>query len=408
MRKILVLLFVMCTLFCSSAYAEKSTEFKFPEFSVQVSDNYLTFTKENVEEVVGSNTMFDDLGFFIDFFELDPTLFLDAVNYQTFDEICIRCVENPEGMDWRILNNFDDTYLGIVVDGLKDGLSQNGFDCHATSAYRHPQTVFAVIEGYQSEEQGYTIFYCTIAKINNKFYTISITGICSTKEKNEAFAEDLLQTVSSFKFAGYPDFEIPQKNDTQEQYCSEFQLFDGEHFGENFVTVSQLESKICDVEGSIYEPPAWSRGMATYLTYSKSLAYNNITYLDIEYSSKNFLFDEYDVLYSVFYEFRSGYDLELKGQDDINNFAPAYNTVELYLRDLYGNPHYQYKKGTKAEIDGHGMREAIFLLNGLENEDLYDYSEWIIEDPAGTIKIEHIMYFTGYIYKHNVSVEIIR
>ena len=43
-----------------------------------------------------------------------------------------------------------------------------------------------------------------------------------------------------------------------------------------------------------------------------------------------------------------------------------------------------------------------------ENEDLYDYSEWIIEDPAGTIKIEHIMYFTGYIYKHNVSVEIIR
>ena len=138
MRKILVLLFVMCTLFCSSAYAEKSTEFKFPEFSVQVSDNYLTFTKENVEEVVGSNTMFDDLGFFIDFFELDPTLFLDAVNYQTFDEICIRCVENPEGMDWRILNNFDDTYLGIVVDGLKDGLSQNGFDCHATSAYRHP------------------------------------------------------------------------------------------------------------------------------------------------------------------------------------------------------------------------------------------------------------------------------
>lgn len=408
MKKFPALLLAMCVFFCSSSYAEKCTEFTFPEFSVQISDNYLTFTKENVEEVVGSNTMFNDLGFFIDFFELDSTVFLDAVNYQTFDEICIRCIENPDGMDWRILNNFDDSYLSIVVDGLKESLSQNGFDCHAGTVYRHPQTVFAVIEGYQSEEQGYTIFYCTIAKINNKFYTVSITGICSTREKNESFADDLLQAVSTFKISGYPDFEISYPSNMPDKYRSEFQLFDGEHFGEDFKKVTQIENKICDVEGSVYEPPAWSRGMTSYLTYSKSLDYKNLTYLDVEYSSKTFLFDEYDMLYSAFYEFRSGYNLDLKGQDNINNFAPAYNTVELYLRDIYGNPHYQYKKGTKAEINGHGMREAICLLDGLDNERLYNYSEWIIEDPAGSIKIEHIMYFTGYIYKHNVSIEIIR
>lgn len=70
MKKFLVLLLVMCVFFCSSAYAEKRTEFTFPEFSVQIADNYLTFTKENVEEVVGSNTMFDDLDSFSTFSNL--------------------------------------------------------------------------------------------------------------------------------------------------------------------------------------------------------------------------------------------------------------------------------------------------------------------------------------------------
>lgn len=408
MKKFLVLLLVMSILSYSSAYAEKSTEFNFPEFSVHVLDNYLTLTKESVKEVDGSNTLFDDLGVFIDYFELDPTVFLDAVNYQTLNEICIRCVENPEGIDLRILNNLDDSALNVVIDELKELFSQDGFDLQVAAAYRHPQTVFAVIEGYQSEDQGYTILYFTIAKINNKFYTISIAGICSTREKNEDFANDLLHTVTTFKIAGYPNFEIPQQSNSSDRYHSEFQLFDGEYFGEIFEKVSQFESEICDIEGSVYEPPAWSRGMMPYLTYSKSLTYNNITYLDIEYSCKNFFFDEDDALYSAFYEFRSGYGLEMTGGDGINNFAFDYNSVEIYLRDLYGNPHYQYKNKTKAEIDGHGMNEASFLLDGLDNEQLYDYSEWIIEDPAGSIKIEHIMYFTGYIYKHNVSVEIIR
>ena len=120
------------------------------------------------------------------------------------------------------------------------------------------------------------------------------------------------------------------------------------------------------------------------------------------------MFDENNLLYSTFYEFRSGYNTELEGQDNLNNFEPAYNTIELYLRDLYGNPQYQYKKGTKAETDGYGMKEANWLLNGNKNVKLYDYSEWIIDDPIGKIKVEHIMYYTGYIYKHNVSIEFIQ
>ena len=54
------------------------------------------------------------------------------------------------------------------------------------------------------------------------------------------------------------------------------------------------------------------------------------------------------------------------------------------------------------------MKEANWLLNGNKNVKLYDYSEWIIDDPIGKIKVEHIMYYTGYIYKHNVSIELIQ
>lgn len=408
MKKLLALLLVACSLFYSSANAEKSTVFSFPEFSVYIPDSYVTITKQNVRDVVGSNTTFHDLDFFLDYFETDSTLYLDSVNYQTFNEICIRCTENPSGVDWSFFNNYDDSIVNVLAEGLKDGLSQSGFDCHIATVYRHPQTVFAVIEGYASDAQGYTILYCTGVKINNKFYTITITGICSTREKDEAFATNVLDVVNTLKISGYPDFEAPLQNNSPDMYQSEFQLFDGEHFGDDFSTVIRNENNICDVEGSIHEVPTWSRIMSPHLTYSKALDYDNITFLDVDYSSKHFLFDENDILYSVFYEFRSGYDLDLSGQDDINNFSPAYNAVELYLRDLYGNPHYQYKKGTKAEINGHGMREANFLVDGMDSEQWYDYSEWVIEDPAGLIKIEHIMYFTGYIYKHNVSIEIIR
>ena len=54
------------------------------------------------------------------------------------------------------------------------------------------------------------------------------------------------------------------------------------------------------------------------------------------------------------------------------------------------------------------MREAQYLMEGLNPERIYDYSEWIVDDIEVEIKIEHIMYFTKYIYKHNVSIEIIR
>lgn len=408
-KNIAILVFlIVCMLCISNAYAEKSTLYNFPEFSVRVSDNYLTFTKENVEDVVGSNSILGDLGFFVDYFALDNTIFLDAINLQSFDEICIRCQETSEGMDWRIMNNLDDSYINIAADAIKDHYTQNGLECYSARAYRHPQIVFAVIEGYLAEEQGYTIMYCTTAKINNMFYNIFITGICSTKEKNELLANDLADTVNSLSISGYPEFEFSEADNSHKGYRSQFEVFDGEHFGASFEEVVSHESSIVDVEGSVYEPPAWSKLISRYVTYSKSLSYNNISYLDVDYSSKSFLFDDYDILYSVFYEFRSGYELDLDGQDNINNFVPDYNAVELHLRDLYGNPQYQYKKGTKCDVNGHGMRQAIALLDGLDNERLYDYSEWIIDDPEGKIKIEHIMYFTKYIYKHNVTIEIIR
>ena len=160
-------------------------------------------------------------------------------------------------------------------------------------------------------------------------------------------------------------------------------------------------------DGEYYEVPEWTKTFSSYMHYSKSLTYH-YSVLGIDYSSKMLQFDENDNLFSIFYEFRSGYNSTLDGQDDIYNFIPAYNSVEIYLRDLYGNPQYQYKKGTKCEIDGHGMREAQYLMDGLNPERIYDYSEWIVDDIEGEIKIEHIMYFTKYIYKHNVSIEIIR
>lgn len=403
----LVVFLSLCFLFSSNAYAEKSTLYDFPEFSVRISDNYLTFTKENVEDVVGSNTLFGDMGFFLDFFELDNTLYLEAVNYQTFDEICIRFQENSSGMDFRFFNNFDDDTLERLSQGAKEAFEANGFVCQSAQIYRHPQIVFTVLEGDYPGEQGYTIIYSTVVKANNRFYTITVVGISSSKEKSEELATDLQYTVSSLDIEGYPDFEFTDTSSVPERYRSEFKLLDGEHFGDSYEEVLKYESQFNTVKGSVYEPPAWSNAWAP-TDYSKSLTYYNISYLDIDYSSKSFLFDENDILFSAFYEFRSGYYLNLEGQDKIDNFAPSYNAVELYLRDLYGNPHYQMKKGTKCEIDGHGMLEAIYLLDGSENERLYDYSEWLLDDPEGKIKIEHIMYFTGYIYKHNVSVEIIR
>ena len=412
MKKVLFLFLLLSVFFISlSAHAESSILFEFPEFSVLMSDDYLILTKDNTEKIIDTINLFDDPNSVAEYFELDPTLRLNAINYPSSDEICIRCIENPTGVDWSVLRYYDSSYQKIILDALKNNLEKTGFDCHSAIIYQHPQTLFAVIEGYQTGTQGYTVFYYTVARINDKFYNIAITGICSTKNKNDKLVNDLQYLVSTLKISGYPDFDILQSNNIRKQYRSKFQLFDGECFGESFIAVVRNESKVCEEISSIGKKPEWYEKVLPYIpdyTYSWELSYYDIICLGIEHSSKTFMFDENNLLYSTFYEFRSGYNTELEGQDNLNNFEPAYNTIELYLRDLYGNPQYQYKKGTKAETDGYGMKEANWLLNGNKNVKLYDYSEWIIDDPIGKIKVEHIMYYTGYIYKHNVSIEFIQ
>lgn len=222
MKKILFLLFLLCALCCSNVCAENSTRYDLPEFSVHMPDSYLTLTRSNVEEVVRNNTTTLDLGFMVDVFKYDNTLLIEGINMQTFDEIFIKCQENPGDKDWRILNGLDDSYADMVVNRVKDSFVEGGLKCHYSTVYRHPQIVFAVLEleASQFADRGYIIVYVTSARINNKIYTITVTGRCNTGERSERVANDLQYVVSSLdiKFgegSGIPNFVL---NDNTNRY----------------------------------------------------------------------------------------------------------------------------------------------------------------------------------------------
>lgn len=54
-------------------------------------------------------------------------------------------------------------------------------------------------------------------------------------------------------------------------------------------------------------------------------------------------------------------------------------------------------------------------MNSLEDwmeydtfKELCDYSEWLIDDSQGKVKIEHILFSAENFYRHNVTMEIVR
>lgn len=197
----LVVFLSLCLLFSSNAYAETSTLYEFPEFTIRIPDNYFVYTQENSADIL---TFEDGLVF-------------GAINTNTFDEINVRClVENPNSNDFNSIGYYkddDEKFLQLLTI-LYPELSAIG---NPVKIYRHPQTPFVVYEGCLYEDQGYTIFYLTSVKLNKKNHWFSITGICRTKEKNNTFANDLQYIVSSLNLVEYPDFEMPElSNDKKE------------------------------------------------------------------------------------------------------------------------------------------------------------------------------------------------
>ena len=102
MKKVIIFIITICSIMLISANAEKYTTFTFPQFSVRLPDTYMTLTKENVESVVGSNSLFSDFQFFLDAFTTDETLYLDAVKTDTIDEVYIKCMPSNDGVDFLI------------------------------------------------------------------------------------------------------------------------------------------------------------------------------------------------------------------------------------------------------------------------------------------------------------------
>ena len=184
-----------------------------------------------------------------------------------------------------------------------------------------------------------------------------------------------------------------------------FALPDGMAFGDSITNVTIKEYMLGNSDGDLFEPGDWFSSLVGYLKYHQSLTYYNVNYLGVDYTAKGYHFNKAGELFAVFHEFRSGYHLELSGQAVLSNFAPAYASVQAYLTGQYGEPHFSYAKHSRCSVLGHGMREFDFILDSSQN--IYDYCEWLFNTPQGTVKVEHVMYFTGVIYTHNVCYELI-
>lgn len=410
-KMVLFLCFLM--MLHSIALSEQKTEFVFNEFRVLISDEYVTYTKQNILEINGNNTTLRDLNMYLDYMTTDESLYLDAAHYKTGDEIRIVLAPLDNGLDFRMLKGLDEKYISVFMDGYLQSMEAGGVHFASASSYFHPQTVFITGDAYHSYWQGSIVMYYTIAKIDNRFYAVTIGGISPNGTISDSFRNDIQETVGSLKLTGYPDYALEEEKKTIELYTSDFKVIDGICFGKTLDEVLKIENELGNNKSKIYNNPTWQRAMTPYDRSYKTLGIYNTTILGIDYSSKSYMFDENDMLYSVSYGFRSGYNddgmsLNLDGQTDINNFLPAYNTIELFLRDQYGNPHFQMSKGSKCEINGYGMND---LMNCMDTEyfvNLCDYSEWIIDDSQGSIKVEHILYSTKNFYIHNVTMEILR
>ena len=141
-------------------YADASTaktQYSFPQFTIQIPNDYLTFTRENVTEIVEKNAQFGDVSLFIDFFENDESLYLDAINSETFDEICIRVLPLATGLDIRLLKDYDDDFIAACAEGVRKAYLDQGLLCDPPLIYRHSQTVFFLFEHLRTagaDEQG--------------------------------------------------------------------------------------------------------------------------------------------------------------------------------------------------------------------------------------------------------------
>ena len=407
-----IILFVLL-MFCSVAMAEQKTEYVFNEFRVSVSDEYMTYPKKSVLEINGSNAIVAEQNMYLDYFDVDEMYYLDAVHYETGDEISVCLQAFDSGVDFRMFHDYSDKYMQVVADEFLEAFKANGQAFSSAYGYYHPQTMYIAFEGRPYYNQGYTIMYYTVAKINNTFYNVTITGVSANGTITPTFLKDIQDVVGSVKMTGYADFEVENTSKKVDGFLSDFRVFDGISFGKALDEVIEIEAGLGNDKGIIYSFPIWMRAMTSSDMSIKSVDYNNITILGIDHSSKSYQFDENDIFYSVFYEFRSGYDeegfpLNLDGQTEIQNFLPAYNQIELLLRDQYGNPHYQMSKGTKCDIKGYGMNSLEDWMEYDTFKELCDYSEWLIDDSQGKVKIEHILFSAENFYRHNVTMEIVR
>jgi hypothetical protein len=394
----------LLTLFPAVSRAEHLTEYRFKEITVRVPDRYMTLVRTGVLDEGAAGD--DSFELTLDAFSADSTIYLDAADLDDGSEIIVRVVPLDEGFDFSYFNDME-------ADPLQDALEQygtgNGIDMESARIHKNQQTTFFVYDGViLNAERNYTLVYCTISIIDDQFYGIYISGI-SENALTDQFRQDLEQIVETLKIKGYPDFEMEEASKPVDAYRSVFTTPEGLPFGLTIAEVEREEERMGNTNGDYYERDALSLYLTKNASYSTSLLFSDLTYLDIDQTRKSYHFDQNDLFYAVYYEFRIGYYLEIDGPDDIDNYAPAYQSVEEYLVKLYGDAQYSYSDGTKCEVDGYGMQSAFELMDGgLDEKRLYDYSEWLLDDPAGKIKIEHIMWFTGHIYKHNVTFELIR